>query len=86
MSLAEIAAAFHDNTPLVLACGKRALRYRGGVGDKEDVRPETYFETNTPLLYNMQFLVDVEKVRREKNTLPFPNHTPILPSSISNLP
>jgi hypothetical protein len=52
--LAEIAAAFESDTPLVLACGKHAL--------KRFVSHESqrYFETNTALLYNMQFLVSVE--------------------------
>ena len=52
--LAEIAAAFENNTPLVFACGKHALRRCGSAAS------ERYFETNTALLYNMQFLVSVE--------------------------
>jgi len=52
--LAEIAAAFEGDTPLVLACGKHAVKR---LGSSES---QVYFETNTALLYNMQFLVSVE--------------------------
>lgn len=52
--LAEIAAAFESDTPLVFACGKHALRHGGSDGIQR------YFEVNSALLYNMQFLVSVE--------------------------
>jgi ankyrin repeat protein len=52
--LAEIAAAFASDTPLVLACGKHAVKR---LSSSES---QVYFETNTALLYNMQFLVSVE--------------------------
>ena len=52
--LAEIAAAFESDTPLVFACGKHALRRCGSAAS------ERYFETNAALLYNMQFLVSVQ--------------------------
>lgn len=52
--LAEIAAAFEANTPLVMACGKHALKRCSAAENQR------YFEVNTALLYNMQFLVSVE--------------------------
>ncbi len=52
--LAEIAAAFENDTPLVMACGKRALKRCSAA------ETQRYFEVNNALLYNMQFLVSVE--------------------------
>ena len=52
--LAEIAAAFENDTPLVMACGKCALKRCSAA------ESQRYFEVNTALLYNMQFLVSVE--------------------------
>jgi ankyrin repeat protein len=53
--LAEINSAVEFNIPLIIACGKNKIDT-----NCTDMYKRFIFETNTPLMYNMQFLVFVE--------------------------
>lgn len=54
--LAEINSAVEFNIPLIIACGKYKIDT-----NCTDMYKRYIFETNTPLLYNLQFLVFIEK-------------------------